>query len=125
MARPRTPKQRPEATGAAKRNPGGGFRRALEPAHRRARERVRVAVCGPGPRVGPVRTEFPWLQESDRALVEIATVIRARLIAGEDVGMTALNHLRLCCAMMAARRLTERSYDCPRAGPLAHYFNFN
>jgi hypothetical protein len=74
------------------------------------------------------RREFPWLQESDRALVEIATVIRARPIAGEDVGMTALNHLRLCCGMMGgspADRAKVTIVQEPEHDPLAHYFNFN
>jgi hypothetical protein len=46
------------------------------------------------------RAELPWLRASDRGLVEIAATIRARLIAGKDVGMTALNLLRLCLAQM-------------------------
>jgi hypothetical protein len=44
--------------------------------------------------------EIPWLRESDRGLVEIAAAIRARLIAGEDVGLSALNLLRLCYGQM-------------------------
>jgi hypothetical protein len=71
---------------------------------------------------------FPGYRESDRALVEIATVIRARLIAGEDVGMAALNHLRLCCGMMGgspADRAKVTIVQEPEHDPLAHYFNFN
>jgi hypothetical protein len=46
------------------------------------------------------RAEYPWLQRSDRGLVEIATLLRARVLAGEDIGMAGLNQLRLCCGMM-------------------------
>jgi hypothetical protein len=52
-------------------------------------------------------------------------VIRARLIAGEDVGMTALNHLRLCCGMMGgspADRSKVGIVEEPEHDPLAHYF---
>jgi hypothetical protein len=49
-----------------------------------------------------IRREVPWLMESDRALVEIATSIRARMMAGEEVGVGALNQLRMCMAQMGA-----------------------
>ena len=48
------------------------------------------------------RAEIPWLMESDRCLVEIAASIRARLLAGEQVGVSALNQLRMCAAQMGA-----------------------
>ena len=35
-----------------------------------------------------IRPEVPWLMESDRALVEIGASIRARLMAGEEVGVS-------------------------------------
>lgn len=44
--------------------------------------------------------EAPWLNFSHRALVEIASVVRARLTAGEDVGVQALNLLRLSLGSM-------------------------
>lgn len=46
--------------------------------------------------------ELPWLNGSHRALLEIAAVTRARLIAGEDVGVQALNLLRQCLGQMGA-----------------------
>ena len=52
--------------------------------------------------------EVPWLMESDRCLVEIAAHIRARLLVGEQVGVSALNQLRMCAAQMGAT-LAERS----------------
>jgi hypothetical protein len=72
------------------------------------------------------RAEFQWLQESDRGLLEIATVIRARLIAGEDVGMTAFNQLRLCYAQMGetpADRSKVTIVEEPEADPTDIYFN--
>lgn len=46
--------------------------------------------------------ELPWLCERDRSLVEIATVVRARLMDGQDVGVNALALLRLSLAQMGA-----------------------
>jgi hypothetical protein len=46
--------------------------------------------------------ELPWLNHSHRSLVEIASEIRGRLIAGEDVGVQALNLLRQCLGSMGA-----------------------
>lgn len=44
--------------------------------------------------------ELPWLMESDRTLVEIAAVLRARLMSGEEVGVQALGQLRMCISAM-------------------------
>lgn len=46
--------------------------------------------------------EIPWLNGSHRGLVEIATIIRSRLTAGEEVGIQALNLLRQCLGSMGA-----------------------
>lgn len=46
--------------------------------------------------------EIPWLTESHRGLVEIATIIRARLASSEEVGVQALNLLRQCLGQMGA-----------------------
>jgi hypothetical protein len=46
--------------------------------------------------------ELPWLNHSHRALVEIASTVRARVIAGEDVGVHALGLLRNCLGQMGA-----------------------
>ncbi|RAK26366.1 hypothetical protein C7374_11452 [Falsochrobactrum ovis] len=48
------------------------------------------------------QSEIPWLTESHRGLVEIATTIRTRLTLGEDVGVQALNLLRQCLGQMGA-----------------------
>jgi hypothetical protein len=72
------------------------------------------------------RAEFPWLQESDRALVEIATILRARLLAGEDIGTAGVNQLRLCVGMMGgtpADRAKVTMVEEPEADPTDVYFN--
>ncbi|PDT67590.1 hypothetical protein CO675_39560 [Bradyrhizobium sp. C9] len=46
--------------------------------------------------------ELPWLNASHRCIVGIASVLRARLQSGEEVGTKALSLLRLCLASMGA-----------------------
>lgn len=46
--------------------------------------------------------EIPWLNASHRGVVEIAVTIRARLMAGEECGVQALNLLRQCLGQMGA-----------------------
>lgn len=46
--------------------------------------------------------EIPWLNASHRGVVEIATIIRARLMSGEECGVQALNLLRQCLGSMGA-----------------------
>jgi hypothetical protein len=53
-------------------------------------------------------------------------VIRARLIASEDVGMTALNQLRLCCGMIGgtpADRAKVTMDEEPDEDLVEGYFN--
>jgi hypothetical protein len=46
--------------------------------------------------------DLPWLNRSHRALVEIAATVLARLRSGDEVGINALNLLRLCLGQMGA-----------------------
>src|SRR5262249_37712288 len=44
--------------------------------------------------------ECPWLRRSDRALVEIASVLRTKLVHGEVLAVGAMTQLRLCLLAM-------------------------
>jgi hypothetical protein len=46
------------------------------------------------------KAEIPWLSASDRAIVEIACVIRGKLIDGQPVTMGEINCLRLAAGQM-------------------------
>ena len=73
-----------------------------------------------------IRREVPWLMESDRALVEIAASIRARVMAGEEVGVSALNQLRMCMAQMGATPADRSKVavpDEPEGDPADRFFN--
>jgi hypothetical protein len=125
MPRRRMPKEQAEATGAAKRNPGRFANRSTpvgdplgEASGWMSKEQAAVWER--------FRAEFSWLQESDRCLVEIATFLRAKVLAGEDIGAAGLAQLRLCVSSMGGTpgdraRLTlaeEREPD-----PIDRFFN--
>jgi hypothetical protein len=44
--------------------------------------------------------EVPWLLESDRVHLELASIQRGRLMAGKEVGVAAMNLLRLLGGQM-------------------------
>lgn len=102
MARPRTPKAKAAATGQSVMRKTK-FEGRNEPI-------VNDAV-GPPPEWmsdgqrkawDVMSSEIPWLNSSHRAIMEIASYQRARLMAGEDVGVQALNLLRQCLGSMGA-----------------------
>jgi len=125
MPRRRIPKEKAEATGAAKRNP----------ARFAGRSAPQTGPLGPVPSWMSAdqaaawelfRAEYPWLQRSDRCLVEIATILRARVLAGEDIGAAGLNQLRLCVGAMGgspADRAKVTMVEEPDEDPLEAYFN--
>lgn len=116
MARPRLPQMKAEAAGAAVKNP------------QRFRDRRPPDANGPLGNPpdwmgGEQRLmwkqfvdEIPWLNGSHRGVVEIATVIRARLACGEDVGVQALNLLRQCLGQLGATPADASKVNVPDAG---------
>lgn len=102
MARPRTPRLKAELEARDKKNPQR-FRNRNEPASRGDLGDPPEWMGGEQRAAWKVfQREIPWLTGSHRALVEIAVVIRARLTAGEEVGVQALNLLRQCLGQMGA-----------------------
>jgi hypothetical protein len=72
------------------------------------------------------RDELPWLRESDRTIVEIASEIRGRMMDGEPVAYQALTLLRQCLGQMGATpadRAKVVNPDEPAAEPTDTYFN--
>lgn len=102
MPKPRSPLRKARVGGRDLKNPQR-YRERSEP-------RV-PGMLGPAPSwmTGEQRrawaafaAECPWLNASHRGLVEVAVPIRARLWAGEEVGVQALNLLRQCLGQMGA-----------------------
>lgn len=61
-------------------------------------------------------TEIPWLNQSHRPLLEIAAIIRTRLVSGEEVGVQALNLLRQCLGQMGATPADASKVSVPDEG---------
>jgi hypothetical protein len=57
--------------------------------------------------------ELPWLNQSHRSLVEIASEIRGRLIAGEELIVNGFNLLRLCLGQMGATPVDSSKVTLP------------
>jgi hypothetical protein len=70
--------------------------------------------------------ELPWLNQSHRSLVGIASEIRGRLIAGEEVSVNGLNLLRLCLGQLGATPVDSSKITLPDEeaveDPSAKYF---
>jgi hypothetical protein len=57
--------------------------------------------------------DLPWLNKSHRALVGIASDIRGRQIAGEEISVQFLNLLRQCLGMMGATPADASKVNVP------------
>src|SRR3954471_21925393 len=101
MPRPRTPREKARITGADRNHPSR-FARRSAPNASPLGEPSNWMNAGQRAAWNLIRREVPWLMESDRALVEIASYLRARLMMGEEVGVGVLNQLRMCVAQMGA-----------------------
>ena len=103
MPRPRTPREKARITGADRNHPSR-FARRSAPNASPLGEPSNWMNDGQRAAWNLIRRDVPWLMESDRALVEIASYLRARLMAGGEVGVGAINQLRMCAAQMAELR---------------------
>jgi hypothetical protein len=127
MPRKRTPKERAEITGAARTNPGR-FAGRSTPWTGPLGDAPAWLSPGQVAAWEVLRAEIPWLQVTDRILVGIASIILARVMAGEDVGATLLNQLRLCMTQMGATpadRSRVASTEETRRRPIGPLFQLN
>ncbi|MGV3580009.1 hypothetical protein [Brevundimonas sp.] len=103
MPRARTPVAKAEAMGAAAKNPQRHRARKEPPATRPLGkhpdwfDKVQTSMWE------GFKLELPWLTESDRAVMEVASVLRAQLkLKPLDMGVSKMNLLRLCLAQLGA-----------------------
>jgi hypothetical protein len=127
MPRPRVPLIKAQTTGRTLRNP--------------ARFKDRKEWTGLGPLGAPPKylktrsqkeawatfaTDLPWLNQSHRTLVAMASDILGRLIDGEEVGVKALNLLRMMLNSMGATpsdaSKVKMPDECDPGDPAAKYF---
>lgn len=99
MANPRTPVAKARLTGASDKNPARHRNRKDPQSTPLGKPSTFLDRHGKSAWEG-YRKELPWLMESDRSLVEIAASVRGRLLAGEDVGITALSMLQSILSKM-------------------------
>jgi hypothetical protein len=57
--------------------------------------------------------ELPWLNKSHRSLVAIASDIRGRLVAGEELSVNSMNLLRLTLGQMGATPVDSSKITLP------------
>lgn len=106
MARPRNPLAKAKAEGRDKMN-AGRFKNRAEP-------KANGPLGAPPKWIADTDTckaksawqlfnkELPWLNESHRMLVGMAANIQGRFMAGQDVGVQAMNLLRQMLGQMGA-----------------------
>jgi hypothetical protein len=106
MPHPRLPATKASATGAALKNP-------QRHRDRKAPKNVRLGPPSDHLKDGAIsawegfKRELPWLSEGHRALVEVASNLRGRMIDGEEVGVTALSLLQVCLSKLGATPTDE------------------
>lgn len=112
MANPRTPTAVARATAADEKNPQR-FRNRKEPQSKPLAAPSKFLDDFGVQAWEGFKRELPWLMESDRALVEIASSVRGRLLAGEDVGVTALSMLQSMLSKMGASPADRSRVSAP------------
>jgi hypothetical protein len=115
MPRPRTPALRAKATGAAIIHPG-------RHKDRKAPKSSPLGKASPHLIDGAIvawegfKRELPWLTEGHRALVEVASDLRGRMIDGKEVGVNALSLLQVCLSKLGATPTDETKLSLPDDG---------
>jgi hypothetical protein len=127
MPRPRTPLAKAKATGRTLHDPGR-FKNRKEPPPNGPLGKPPKWMKGPT-QIEAWNTfadELPWLNRSHRALVGIASDIRGKLMAGDDLSVNALNLLRLTLGQMGATPVDSSKITVPEEeddeDPAAKYF---
>jgi hypothetical protein len=114
MPRPRTPLAKATATGRTLHDPKR-FKNRKEP--------TSTGPLGPPPKWmknecqreawETFAHELPWLNQSHRSLVGIASEIRGKLISGDEISVNGLNLLRLCLGQMGATPVDSSKITLP------------
>lgn len=125
MARPRNPLAKAIVTGAT----------VKHPERYRNRGKLGQSALGKAPTWFSAaevkawelfRLELPWLEEADRALLEMVAQMRAGMMAGGAMGATKLNLYRLCLAQLGASpadRSKVSMHGSDHEDPGSEFFN--
>ena len=63
------------------------------------------------------RAELPWLTSSDRALLEVACIIRAEMLQGQIVGIQKLNTYQAVLSKLGATPTDRSKVNVPDEEP--------
>jgi hypothetical protein len=126
MARPRVPLIKAQITGRTKHDPQR-FKERTEPVANGPLGEAPKWMQDPEREAWNVfRDELPWLNNSHRSLLEIASTLRARVMAGGEVGVKALSLLRQCLGQLGATPTDSSKVIMPDDSkpddPAAKYF---
>lgn len=122
MPNPRTPVEKAKITGAAIAHPGRHADRA-EIASRPLGDPSRFLGESGKQAWWGFKRELPWLMESDRSLVEIAAMVRGRLLDGEEVGITALSMLQSILSKMGGTPADRSRVSAPSKDEHDEFFD--
>lgn len=122
MPAPRTPAAKADITGAADKNPQRHRERAEPKGSQLGKPSAFLDDYGQQAWEG-FKRELPWLMESDRALVEVASSVRGRLLAGEDVGVTALSMLQSILSKMGGSPADRTRVSAPEEEERDEFFD--
>lgn len=122
MAHPRTPAAKARVTGAVDCHPGRHANRKEPQGRNLGDPSAFLDEFGKSAWEG-FKRELPWLMESDRALVEIASSVRGRLLAGDDVGITALSMLQSILSKMGGSPADRTKVSAPDDEEEDEFFN--
>ena len=126
MANHRTPTEKANATGAAKNHPAR-FRGRAAPPNKRLGRPSRHLSGNAVVAWEAFLAEIPWLMEGDRAVVEMAAIMRGKLLDGEDIGVTAIGLYRQMIKDMGGTPVDRTRITAPDEGdqgdPAAAYLS--
>jgi hypothetical protein len=107
MPRPRLPDNKAEVSGAKTIHPGRFAGRKKPARTRPLGDPYKCMNDAQREAWEEFRDELPWLNSSHRALLQIACVFRARLMAGGDMGVVALQSYSAILSKLGATPVDE------------------
>jgi hypothetical protein len=102
MANPRTPLAKAKATGRTQVNPARFKTRKEPPKQQPLGKPSRMLTDRQAEAWEAFRKELPWLMESDRRLVEVASKLTADMWDSTDINIRGMTLLRQCLSLMGA-----------------------
>jgi hypothetical protein len=102
MANPRTPLSKAKATGRTMRDPARFKQRKEPPKQRPLGKPSRMLNERQVEAWEAFREELPWLMESDRRLVEVASKLTADMWDSTEINIRGMTLLRQCLSLMGA-----------------------